>query len=121
MEPLYLDSETEVYAYMKNFLSTKPKAIQLDGSKKANKNKNVMIVFEYSVDGQKYKLLGDLSRKAMRHFIKLAEEQGSPALALRETSTKSGTTLILADTNSAEGWSCQAYVTKASDRLRKVG
>jgi hypothetical protein len=116
MEPLHLKSEAEVYAYMKHFLATRAKAVQLDGSTQHTQKGGVVIVFEYSVDGQKYKLLGHLTRKAMKHFIELTEQQGSPALALREH----GHGLILADSKNAGGWHCEHYVAKTSDRLKKA-
>ena len=118
MEPLHLKSENQVYMYLKNFLATKPKAIQLDGSTTPAKNSEVIIVFRYSVDGRKYKLLGDLTRKAMKNFIALADEQGSPAIALKEYKENGRTTLILGDSHSPNGWHCTRFIAKSSDRLK---
>ena len=120
MEPLQLKSESQVYLYLNNFLVNKPKAIQLDGSTIPTPNSKVLIVFRYSIDGRKYKLLGDLTRKAMKDFITLSDEQGSPALALKTQKVDGHTTLILANSNSPQGWHCTRFVTKVSDLLKKV-
>jgi hypothetical protein len=120
MEPLQLQSESQVYMYLKNFLTTKTKAVQLDGSTAPQKSGKVIIIFRYSVDGRKYKLLGDLTRKAIKDFIALADEQGSPALALKEYEEKGSTTLILADSNRPNGWHCTRFVAKSSDRLKQA-
>jgi hypothetical protein len=120
MEPLQLQSESQVYMYLKNFLGTKTKAVQLDGSTAPQKSGKVIIIFRYSIDGRKYKLLGDLTRKAIKDFIALADEQGSPALALKEYEEKGSTTLILANSNRPNGWHCTRFVAKSSDRLKQA-
>ena len=119
MEPLQLKSESQVYMYLKTFIASKTKAIQLDGSKTPKKNGKVIIIFRYSVDGQKYKLLGDLTLKAIQHFIALTDEQGSPALALREYNKDGRSGLILADSKSPNGWHCTKFEEKNSDLLKR--
>lgn len=119
MEPLELKSENQVYIYLKNFITSKPKAVQLDGSATPAKNAKVVIIFRYSVDGRKYKLLGDVTRKAIKSFLALSEEQGSPALAFKEFTDKGRSTLILADSNAPNGWHCTRFIAKNSDRLKE--
>jgi hypothetical protein len=120
MKPIELKSEKQLYLYVKNFLSQKPNAVQLDGSSDPKPNSKVYVVFEYSVDGKKYKLLGDLTRKAMKAFIALSDEQGSPALALKEHRTAGGGphTLILANTRQPQGWQCAPYLPRKRDAYR---
>ena len=119
MEPLQLQSENQVYMYLKNFILSKSKAVQLDGSTSPKKNSKVIIIFRYSVDGRKYKLLGDLTRKAMKAFIALTDEQGSPALAFKEYKSNGRTSLILADSNTPNGWHCTPFIAKSSDQLKR--
>jgi hypothetical protein len=120
MEPLYLLSEKTVYTYLKKFLKDNPDAVQLDGSTKAHKNSDVVIVFTYSIDGRKYKLSGDLTRKAAQAFVALADEHGSPAVVLKEFSSSGREGLILATTTEPKGWNCWEYVAKKSDSLKRV-
>lgn len=116
MEPLYLQSEDAVYAYLKKFLKEKPKAVQLDGSTVRKPNKHVVLVFQYSVDGKQYKLLGETTRQAIQSFVKLADEHGEAGIVLKES--EGG--LVLASGGKAQGWVCVPYTAKASDRLKKV-
>ncbi len=120
MEPLYLNSEDALYSYLKKFLSDKPKAVQLDGSLKPKSNSQVMVVFEYSLDGKSYKLLGDLTRKAAESFVRLVEEHGDAGAVLKENPDSKVGGLILANSNQANGWSCKPYVKKTADKLKKV-
>lgn len=120
MEPLFLQSEDALYFYLKKFLKGKPKAVQLDGSTEQRKNTKVVAVFRYSVTGRKYKLAGDLTREAVQEFVRITEEQGSSAVALKEYSGEEGETVILATFSKPEGWHCKPYVNKASDRLKDV-
>lgn len=114
MEPLYLGSEDAVYAYLKKFLKEKPKAVQLDGSQVRKPNKHVVLVFQYSVDGRQYKLLGETTRKAIQNFVKLADEHGEAGIVLKEQDGN----LVLATGSKADGWICVPYSPKASDRLK---
>src|SRR3954468_14977018 len=84
MEPVQIQSEDAFYTYVKKFLKTKPDSVQLDGSTKKTENKKVILVFTYSVNGQKYKVAGDFSRKAAEAFVALTDEHGSSAVVLKE-------------------------------------
>lgn len=119
MEPLYLKSEDSVYAYLKKFLMEHPHAVQLDGSTTKKKNSNVVLVFQYSLTGEKYKLSGDLTRKAAETFIRLTEEHGSSAVILKEYEEGKERGLILATSKKPDGWNCKLYTKKSSDRLNK--
>lgn len=118
MELLQLQSEDALYFYLKKFLKTKPDAVQLDGSTKKHENKKIVLVFTYSVNGRKYKLSGDFTRKAAENFVALSEEHGSSAVVLKEY-TPSGMPegLILATSKKPDGFNCFVYVHKASDKL----
>jgi hypothetical protein len=121
MEILFLQSEDALFFYIKKFLKTNAKAVQLDGATRATPNSNVIAVFTYSVDGKKYKVLGDLTRKAAQTFVDLAEEHGSPGVALKEFSANGkGAGLILATSQGPDGWHCVPYVSKAADKLHKA-
>lgn len=121
MELMILQSEEALYYYFKKFLFKDAKAVQLDGSTKKKSNNQVYIVFKYSIDGKKYKLFGDLSRKSMQSFVDLTEEHGSPAIVLKEFDDGGkNPTLILANSNEPGGWRCAPYTSKASDRLKKA-
>src|SRR4051794_19638287 len=119
MEPLYLKSEESLYAYLKKFLADYPNAAQLDGSTTKKTNTGVILVFQYSVDGQKYKLAGDLTRKAAEEFVALTDEHGSSAIVLKEYHDDAGKALILATRSKPDGWNCREYTSKSSDRLKK--
>lgn len=122
-EPLYLQNEQALYFYLRKFLKSKPDAVQLDGSKKEKPSKNVVVVFKFSVNDTKYKLFGDLTRKAAQHFIELCDEHGSPALALKECTGRGegAESLIPSDWSTPNGWHCAVWVDKASDSLKKTG
>lgn len=121
MEPLFLQSEDALYFYLKKFLKEKPNAAQLDGSAQPKANSAVIVSFRYSVDGKKYKLLADCTRKAIKEFVQIADEHGSPAVALRDYEPASGpTTLILATHDKPDGWHCAPWLAKASNRLKKA-
>jgi hypothetical protein len=118
MELLHLQSEDALYFYLKKFLKTKPDAVQLDGSAKKKANKNIFLVFTYSVSGRKYKLSGDFTRKAAESFVRLTEEHGSSAVVLKEyVEAGHPEGLILATSSKPDGFHCYVYVHKASDRL----
>jgi hypothetical protein len=118
MELLHLQSEDALYFYLKKFLKAKPDAVQLDGSTKKKENKKIFLVFTYSVNGRKYKLAGDFTRKAAESFVKLTEEHGSSGVVLKEY-VMSGQPegLILATASKPDGFNCYVYVHKASDKL----
>lgn len=120
MEPIYLKSEDALYLYIKTFLKNKPKAIQLDGSDTLRANPKVVAVFTYSIDGKKYKLCGDLTRKAAEAFVKIADEHGSAGVALKEYSVTGYAGLILANTAKPDGFHCLRFVAKASSGLKKA-
>src|SRR5687768_1727413 len=115
MSHIYFQSEEALYSYMKKFLKQKPKAVQLDGSTTKDGNKRVVAVFQYSVNQKNYKVLGGLTREAAESFVRLTEEQGSSALALKEFQKGAG--LILADSHEPGGWLCEVYSEKASEKL----
>jgi hypothetical protein len=56
----------------------------------------------------------------MNDFIALTLEQGSPALALKEFKENGRTTLILADSSSPNGWSCEKFITKRAGRVNNA-
>ncbi|NDD92847.1 hypothetical protein EBZ37_12255 [bacterium] len=121
MEPLRLQSEEEFYTYLKKFLKSKPKAVQLDGSNTKKENRKILLVFTWSVNGQDYKISGDFSKKAAKEFVSLAEEHGSAAIVLKEyllAGQPCG--LILATHNKPDGFHCFPYVSKAKDELKRV-
>lgn len=121
MELLHLQSEDALYFYLKKFLKTKPDAVQLDGSTKKTANKKIVLVFGYSVTGQKYKLSGDFTRKAAEAFVSLTEEHGSSAVVLKEYAPDGGPAgLILATSKKPDGFNCFVYVYKAADKLNKA-
>lgn len=122
MSHVYLQSEDALYFYLKKFLKQKPKAVQLDGSPQKRPNSQVMAVFEFSINHLKYKILGDTTRAAVETFVKLVEEHGSAALALKEHAVagQSEVTLILANSKEPGPWKCAPYVEKASDKLHGV-
>ncbi|MCM2323117.1 MAG: hypothetical protein NDJ90_07620 [Oligoflexia bacterium] len=119
MEPLYLHSEKALYAYLKKFFKAHPKAVQLDGATQATPNRQVIAVFRYSLDGQKYKILGELTREAALEYISLTDEHGDPAVVLKEYNGKEGG-LILAHSMRPNGWACLPYVNKSTDRFKKA-
>lgn len=120
MDPLYLQSEEALYFYLKKFLKAKPSAVQLDGSSSQEPCRKVVAVFNYSVNGIQYKLLGNVTRQAIEAFIELSDEQGSPAIALKEYQDAKVKGLILANTKSPSGFHCEVYVTKANDRNKRA-
>lgn len=120
MEPLHIQSEDALYFYLKKFLKSKPDAVQLDGSTRKKANQKIVLVFTYSVTGQKYKLSGDFTRKAAEEFVQLTEEHGSSAVVLKEYHTEGKAGLILATKKGPEGFNCLVYVSKTSDQLKKV-
>lgn len=121
MEPLYLQSEDALYFYLKKFLKTKPSAAFLDGSSGSEGSKTVVAVFNYSVNGKQYKLFGNVTRQAIEAFVQLADEQGSPAVALKEYQGERGVkSLILGNTKAPNGFYCEIFTTKAADRFKKV-
>ncbi len=121
MEPLRLQTEEELYFYLKKFIKTKPKAVQLDGSVKKKENRSIILVFNWSVNGKDYKLSGDFSKKAAKDFVKLTEEHGSSAIVLKEYIVDGQSCgLILATEKSPNGFHCFPYVAKATDRLRQA-
>ena len=118
MELLHLQSEDALYFYLKKFLKAKPDAVQLDGATKKRENKKIVLVFTYSVNGRKYKLSGDFTRKAAENFVQLTEEHGSSAVVLKEyTPDDHPEGLILATSKKPEGFHCYVYVHKAADKL----
>lgn len=120
MEPLYLQSEAELYKYLKKFLKEKPGAVQLDGSTTPKANRDVVAVFQFSLDNKKYKLLGELTRKAAENFVALADEQGDPGVALKENKYTPEGGLVLANSKKPDGWACLPYTDKSSDKLKRV-
>lgn len=120
-EHLTLRSEDELCQYVRRFLQTNPKALQLDGSIKPHVNNKVVVVFEFSIDHQRYKLAGDTTRQALEEFVRLAEEHGDASLALKEyTPQGRKPTLILSTHESPGGWHCQPFVAKASEKLKRA-
>lgn len=119
---LHLQSEEALHAYLKRFLKEKPQASQLSWANEGKAHSNVVLVFRYSVNGKKYKLLGDVPRKAIESFVKLADEHGSAAVVLKEYSKGGEGTesLILATEKSPQGWVCHPWSNKTSDRLHKA-
>jgi hypothetical protein len=121
MEPLYLQSEEALYFYLKKRLKAKPGAAQLDGALNSGASKKVVAVFRYSVNGKQYKLFGDVTREAIESFVQLADEQGSPAIALKEfTDADNRQGLILANSKLPNGFHCEIFTSKAADRFKKV-
>lgn len=121
VEPLELQNEDALYFYLKKFLKTKPDAAQLDGSPQPKINSRIVLIFQYSVTGKKYKIPSDFTRQAAERFVALTEEHGSPSLVLKETQGTAGATgLILADSREARGFLCYAYTAKASDKLKRA-
>ena len=120
MGPLFLQSEAQLYDYLKKFLAARPNAFQLDGSVVYRPNSRVMVVFKYSVDGLQYKLSGDVTRKSAETFMKLVEEHGEPGVVFKEYSDSNGKALILANAQAPDGWNCRHFVEKASTRLKKA-
>jgi hypothetical protein len=120
MEPLYLQSEEALFGYLKKFLKDKPKALQLDGSVELCANSKVAVVFSYSIDGQKYKLLGETTRRSIEIFVHLTEENGDAGVALKISTSKKHPGLVLADGTERRGWMCLPYLDKTSDKLKKV-
>jgi hypothetical protein len=121
MELLHLQSEDAFYSYLKKFLKAKPDAVQLDGSTKHKENRNIMLVFTYSVNGHKYKVSGDFSRKAAEAFVQLSDEHGSPGMVLKEHVVDGKEIgLILATNEKPQGFHCYVYVHKASDKLKRA-
>ncbi len=118
--PLYLRSEDELLAYFKRFLQDKPKAAQLSGDLKVIRGAGVSVVFRFSLDDRRYKLLGDVTRQAIEEFVALAEEHGSPAVALKHFNKGEVRTLILATHSKPDGWHCLPYAEKAQDRLSEA-
>ncbi len=117
MEPLHLKNEEALCSYLTKFLKDKPKAVQLDGAMSASPNKRVFLVFESSVTGKTYKLLGQTTRKSIQRFVELAQEHGDAAVVLKEYGTEDGETgLILATDDEPNGWLCLYYVKKAASR-----
>ena len=118
MELLHLQSEDALYFYLKKFLKAKPDAAQLDGSSKKKENSKILLVFTYSVNGNKYKLPGDFTRKAAEQFVQLTEEHGSSGVVLKEhTVNGKDAGLILATSKKVDGFRCLPYTHKASDQL----
>jgi hypothetical protein len=120
MDPLYLQSEEALYFYLKKFLKAKPSAAFLDGSSGKEPSRQVIAVFNYSVNGKQYKLYGNMTRQAIEAFIQLSDEQGSPAIALKEYQGEKAKGLIIANTKSPNGFYCEIFVTKAADRFKRV-
>lgn len=123
MELLHLQSEDALYFYLKKFLKAKPDAVQLDGSTKKKGNAKVLLVFTYSVNGRKYKLSGDFSRKAAEQFVQLTEEHGSSGAVLKEQSEGDRDLGLVFATSGpagkkADGFRCLPYTYKASDKLK---
>lgn len=117
MEPLHLKDEEALFAYLTKFLKDKPKAVQLDGATATKPNKRVCLVFDHSVTGRTYKLLGQTTRKSIQRFVSLTEEHGDAAVVLKEYGAESGETcLILATDSEPNGWLCLHYVRKANSR-----
>lgn len=119
MEPLFLKSEDALYAYLKKFIKEKPEA------KKLGSGPGIVAVFHYSVDDNLYKLSGDTTRGAVVEFLKLAEEHGSPALALREFAKDGRTAGVMLATQKGSrpgpgAFLCVLYTAKASDKLKKA-
>ena len=121
MEPLHIKSEEALVSYLKKFLKAKPDAVQLDGSTQRVVNRGIMLVFTYSVNGNKYKIAGDFTRKAAEEFVRLTEEHGSPSVVLKEYQIDGKELgLILANSTSPNGFNFFVYTNKASDRLKKA-
>ncbi len=121
MEPLRLQTEEELYFYLKKFLKTKAKAVQLDGSVKKKENRNIVLVFSWTVNGRDYKISGDFTKKAAQEFVRLTEEHGSSAIVLKEFVVMGQPCgLILGTHQQPDGFHCFPYVAKASDRLKRV-
>src|SRR4051812_32815653 len=103
MEPLHLKSEEALYGYLKKFLKERPNAVQLDGSSKAAPNSKVVVVFCFSIDGLKYKLLGETTRQAIETFVQLTEENGGAGIVLKEAKDSNRGGLFLANKSDYEG------------------
>jgi hypothetical protein len=115
--PLFLRSEDELLAYFKRFLKDKPKAAQLSGDPKIIRGAGVSVVFRFSLDDRRYKLLGDVTRQSIEEFIAIAEEHGSAAMALKHFNKGDVRTLILSTHSKPDGWHCLPYSDKTQDRL----
>ena len=119
-EILFLKSEDELLAYCRRFLKDKPKAVQFDGSTRVRRGSGPVAVFRFSLDGRKYKLLGDVSRKAIEEFVAIADEHGSAALALQGFEKGEVHTLILSTHQKPDGWHCLPFSEKAQDHLKRA-
>jgi hypothetical protein len=117
---LFLRSEDELLAYFKRFLREKPKAVQLSGDTKVIPGAGVVAVFRFSLDDRRYKLLGDVTRQSIEEFVAIAEEHGSPAMALKYFDKGTTRTLILSTHQKPDGWHCLPYAEKAQDRLNEA-
>lgn len=117
---LYLKSEDELLAYFKRFLREKPKAVQLSGAPKVIPGAGVIVVFRFSIDDRRYKLMGDVTRQAIEEFVSTAEEHGSAALALKHFMKGETKTLILSTHSRPDGWHCLPYAEKAQDKLHEA-
>jgi len=120
MEPLFLKSEDALFEYLNKFLKEKPGAVQLDGSSSAKTNHRVLVVFRYSVNGEKYKLLGETTRKAIESFVQLVVEHGEAGVVLRESTDSKIKGLLLENSIARNGWACLPYVNKSSEKLKKI-
>jgi len=114
-ELLYLRSEEALLAYFKRFLKDKPKAKRLDGGSPQAGAGPVMAVFRFSINGNRYKLLGSLTRKAVEEFVEISEEHGDASMALKTFEEGGKTTLILSTHQKPDGWACLPFIEKAKD------
>ena len=117
---LFLKSEDELLAYFKRFLREKPKAVQLSGASKIIPGAGVIVVFRFSLDDRRYKLMGDVTRQAIEEFVTTAEEHGAAAQALKHFMKGNAKTLILSTHVKPDGWHCLPYAEKAQEKLQEA-
>jgi hypothetical protein len=118
MEPITFTSEDALITYFTKFLKTKANAVQLDGSLKPTRNTGVVATFRFSLDGKRYKLLGELKREAIEEFLKIAEEHGSASFAFKTTTFGGQSGITLSTHATPDTWWSPIWVTKAKEKLR---
>jgi len=119
MDPITFTSEDGLIQYFTKFLKSKPNSVQLDGSLKTTSNTGVVATFRFSVDGKRYKLLGNLPRKAIEEFLQITEEHGSASFALKTITFEGKPGITLSTHATADAWWSPVWVVKAKDRLER--
>jgi hypothetical protein len=112
-----LTSERQLYEFLREFISTNPHAVQLDGTSIKKGNRKAEAYLQFRGDDRRYVLAGDTTRAAIERFIlefERSEGKGGVLVPNPASRDPNHPSLIIAGTSAPAGWYCYEVISASS-------